>query len=112
MSRGDLLRCDSDSSLAQQSCGVATLFGQHESDNFAFLAGTSCAARAVQVRLVFHGWVNVNDKFNVVNVHTASGNVCCDQYANRTVGESREVAITSGLRQVAVKVNRRDARVG
>jgi hypothetical protein len=112
MSGRDLLRGDSDRSLAEERRSIAALLWQNESYYFTFFARTSCAARAVQVRFVFHGRVNVNDKFNVVDVHAASRNICCYEYANGTVSECRKVAVSCRLRQVAVKINRRDARVG
>ena len=51
--------CGFDGGLAQQAFHIAALFGKHNSDDVAAVAGAGCAARSVQVSLVFGGRIDV-----------------------------------------------------
>ncbi len=54
---------------------------------------------------MLHGRVDVDDELNVVDVHTAGGDVGRDEHLRGARGEHREVAVTRRLRQVAVQVD-------
>ena len=62
----------------------------------------------MQVRLVLHGRVDVHDELDVVDVHTASGDVGGHEHAHAAVTECRKVAVARVLRQVAVQVDGRN----
>ena len=107
--RRDLHRGDGDGGLAQQVLDVFLLARHDDRDDRALRAGTGGAARAVQVRLVLHGRVDVDDQLDVVDVHAARGDVGRDEHLRGARRESGEVPVTRGLRQVAVQVHRRNA---
>ena len=102
-------RCgrDRDRGLAQQRRGVLALGGQHDRDDLALLAGAGGAARAVQVRLVLGRRVDVDDELDVVDVHTAGGDIGRDEHRGLAGGEGGEVAVACDLREVAVQVDAR-----
>ncbi len=58
------------------------------------------------------GRVNVDDEFDVVDVHAAGGDIRGDEHLDVTGAERGQVAVTGHLGQVAVQVDRGDARVG
>jgi len=64
----------------------------------------------VEVGLVLGRGVDVHDDGNVVDVDPASGDVGRYEHPCRPVGERREVALARALAEVAVELNRRDAR--
>ena len=98
--------------LRIRTASVLALLGQHDGDDVAGAAGAGGAARTVQVRLVLGGRIDVDDEFDVVDVHAAGGDVGGDQNACLAGGERGEVAVTGGLRQVAVQVDGGDAGLG
>jgi hypothetical protein len=102
---------DRDVGFAQKLCEVFLLRRQANGDNVTLSTGASGAARAVKVRLVLHGRVNVDNEFNVVHVHATSSNVGGHENANRTFTKGGEVAVTLWLRQVSVQVNRGDSSI-
>ena len=69
------------------------------------LPGACGATGTVQVGLVLGGRIDVDDQFDVVDVHAARGDVGGHQHACLAGGERREVAVTGGLRKVAVQVD-------
>ena len=71
--RGDLLRGGRDLGLAEDVEGVTALLGQHDRDDVAGRARAGGATRAVQVRLVLDGRVDVHDQLDAVDVHAARG---------------------------------------
>ena len=107
-----LLRGDLDRGLAHHLRDVATLGGHRHRDDVTGRTGTRGAARAVQVRLVLGGRVDVHDELDVVDVHTAGGDVGGDEDEGLAGGELREVALAGTLRQVALQVDGRDALAG
>ncbi len=111
-SRPHLLRLGRDARLAQQLLGVPALFGQHDGHHVARAAGARGAAGAVQVRLVLGRRIDVDDEFDVVDVHAAGGDVGGDEHAGLAGAERGEVAVAGRLRQVAVQVDRRHAGLG
>ena len=84
---------------------VFALLGQDHGDDVAGVAGARGASRAVQVGLVLGRRVDVHDQLDLVDVHTAGGDVGGDQHACRAGAERGEVTVARGLRQVAVQVN-------
>ena len=110
---GDLLERSGDARLAQKVGDVTALRGDRHGDHGAGGAGAGGAARAVQVRLVLHGRVDVDDELHLVDVHAARRDVGRDQHAHAAFGgigaEGGEVALAGRLRQVAVQIHRRDA---
>lgn len=64
---------------------------------------------AMQVCLVLHGRIGVNDQRDPVDVDAACRDVGRHQRADRTAGERIQIAGTRVLRKVAVQLNRRDA---
>ena len=111
----DLLERSGDARLAQEVGDVAALRRDRHGDDGARGAGAGGAARAVQVRLVLHGRVDVDDELDLVDVHAARGDVGRDEHAHAALGgvgaERGEVAVARGLRQVAVQVDRRGCRL-
>ena len=95
--------------LAGQLTHIGHLLIEHQRHHRAVGPGASGPARPVQVRLVFHGRIGVNNESHVVDVDAARGDVRCDQHPGRTIGEGREVAGTGVLGQVAVQLDRRHA---
>ena len=103
--RSDRDRRDLDLGLAQQHLGVPALLRQHHGDDVAGAARTCRAARTVQVSLVLCWRIDVDDQFDVIHVHTASGDVRGDEHAGASTTERCEVAIALRLGQVAVQVD-------
>ena len=99
--------------LRSRSVDITALRGDRDGDDGAGGAGAGSAARAVQVRLVLHGRVDVDDELHLVDVHAAGGDVGGHEHAHSALGgvgaEGGEVALARGLRQVAVQIHRRDA---
>ncbi len=56
--------------------------------------------------------IDVDDQLDVVDVDATRCDVGGDEDARFTGGECRQVTVASSLREVAVKVNGRDARLG
>src|SRR5690606_20787573 len=106
------LELGGDLRLAKQVLHVAALLGKNNGDDGAGSTCTGRAARAVQVCLVLHRRVDVDDEVDVVDVHATSGDIGRYQHADAAVcgvgRECAEVALTGVLRQVAVQVDRRD----
>jgi hypothetical protein len=91
---GALSRCDiSEDVISKNNClcnGINTciagktlhmathVLGDH-CDNGAFCAGASCTTRAVEESFVLFWRICVNNDGNVVNVDSASSNVCCNE---------------------------------
>ena len=61
---------------------------------------------------MFHGWVDVNDEFDVIYVNSTSCNVRCDENLDVSLTECSEVAVALGLRQVSVQIDCRNTCVG
>ncbi len=97
------------SRLAGEAANVGHLLVDHQRHHRAVRAGAGSPPRTVQVRLVFHGRIGVNDESHVVDVDAARGDVRGDQHPGRTIREGREVAGTGVLGQVAVQLDRRHA---
>ena len=102
--------------LAEEVLHVASLRVERDGHDDALGARSRRAAGAVQVRLVLHRRVDVHDQLDVVDVHTARGDVGRNQYADAIgIGvrtERRQVAVASVLRQVPVQVDGGDAGGG
>ena len=73
-------------------------------------AGTRRPARPMQKCFGLRGGIDVHDERNAIDVDATRGNVGRDQHAGGTAAERREVALARSLRQVAVQLDRRDAR--
>ena len=100
------LRGDGDSGFAHQRLCLFTLFGQNDGDDIPGAAGARGASGAVEISLVFGGWIDMDNKFHIIDVNPARRDIGGDQDKNITGGEFREVAVTCGLRQIAVQINR------
>lgn len=59
----------------QQVREVFFLRGQTQRDDITLGPRPSGSSRAVQVCLVFHGWVNVNDQVDVIDVDSTGSNI-------------------------------------
>ena len=92
--------------------GIPALLGKHQGHHVAGVARASRAAGAVQVRLVLDRRVDVDHEFDVVDVHAARRDVGRDEHAHVAGAERRKVAVAGPLREVAVKVDGRDALLG
>ena len=55
--------------------------------------------------------VDVDDELDVVDVHAASSDIRGDEHLDGAGGERGEVAVAGDLREVAVQVDGRDARI-
>ena len=101
-----------DLGLAQQGGDVAPLIRQAHGDHVTGTARAGRSARPVQVGLVLVGRVDVDDEFDVVDVHPAGRDVGGDQHADVTGTEGPEVPITLRLTEIAVQVDGGDAVLG
>jgi hypothetical protein len=99
---------DRNACLAQKICEVLALSGKAQRDHITLCTGTSRAARAVQISLVFHRRIDVDDQVDVVDVDSACGNIGCHQNLHCTLAKCREVAVSGWLGEVSVEVNRRN----
>ena len=101
-----------DGCLAHEDRKILTLLGQNHGDHVAGAACASGATTAVQVSLVLGRRIDVDDQLDFVDVDATRCDVGGDEDARFTGGECRQVTVASSLREVAVKVNGRDARLG
>lgn len=92
-----------------QSLDVPDLLICHQRDHSARVAGASRAPGAVQVCLVFHRWVGVDDETDIVDMDPASRNVCGHQCRSLAGVKGLQVAGAGVLRQVAVQLHGRNA---
>jgi hypothetical protein len=90
--------CDGvDACITSKTLHMATHVLSHHCDNVSFCASTCGTARAVKECFVLFGRIGVNNNCNVVNVNTASRNVCCDKRVYFSVRQRSEVACANGL---------------
>jgi hypothetical protein len=83
--------------IASKTLHMATHVLGHHCDNSAFCACTCRTARPVKESFVFFWWIGVNDNCNVVNVNSASSNVCCDERVYFSAGQCSKVPCTNSL---------------
>lgn len=110
--RRHTLRLGIDTGLAQQRGNILALFGKRQCHHIARAARARRTPGAVQVGLVFGGWIDVHHQFDIVDVNTACGDVGGDQNPGSAATEGAQVAIPGRLGEVAMKRGGRDARVG
>ena len=63
----------------------------------------------MQIRLVLHWWIGMNDEHHIIDVDATGGDVSCDQRNGSSIGERCEVTHTNGLGQVAVHLDGRNS---
>ena len=90
---------------AHQHLGVFALLRQHHGDDVTRTSSPGRTPGTMQVSLVLAGRIDVHHQFHVVNVHATRGDIGGYQHPGLAVGERGKVAVTCGLRQVAVQVN-------
>jgi hypothetical protein len=98
-----------DTSETGECMHALDLLGRRNSDDDPRGAGARSASRAVEVRLVLGRRVDVDHERDVVDMDASRGYVGGDEHARRPVREGGEVALTSGLGEVAVQLGGRDA---
>ena len=78
------------------SAGVLCAAGKHHGDDIAGAAGARGASGAVQIGLVLGRRVHVHHQLDLVDVHTARGDVGGYQHACRAGAECGEVRSRAG----------------
>lgn len=63
----------------------------------------------MQVRLVLHWWIGMNDEHHIIDVNATGSDVSRDQRHGSSIGERREVTHSNGLGQVAVHLDGRNS---
>lgn len=94
-----------DAGPAQQRLSVPALLGQHDRDHVARVSGPRRAPGTMEIGLVLGGRIDMDHQLDLIDVHTPCRDVGRHQHAGLTSGERGEIAVTCGLRQVAVQVD-------
>jgi hypothetical protein len=89
--------------IASHLAHVATLRVARQRHDDPAGAGTSGATGTVYERLGFGGRIDVHDQRDPVDVDAARGDVGGDQHTGRAGDERRQIALSGGLRQIAVQ---------
>jgi hypothetical protein len=98
-----------DTRVARHLAHVTTLALVGHGHDDAAGAGACRAARAVHERFRLGGRIDVDNQRDAVDVDATRCDVGGDQHARRAVGERGEIALSRGLRQIAVQFDGRDA---